>query len=105
MEKFIMVTLQSNLESEKDIEEKIPLLSILSVEEVWDHKGHYLGTHIGSKNHGGWMVKDRAAAVEKKMKAVGTRCYNYECPPSCCTKGGMYTDRKDKNKKGKKRAA
>lgn len=104
MEKFITVTLQNNLEDGPETEEKIPLFAILSVEEVWDHKNQYLGTHIGSKNHGGWMVKDRFTHVEKKMKAAGNRCYNYECPSTCCTKGGMYSDRKDK-KKGKKRAA
>jgi hypothetical protein len=92
MEKTITVTLQD----EKETQERIPYLAILSVDEVWE-KGLYLGTHIGSRNHFGWMVKERVSAIEKMIEAVGTRCYNYKCPPSCCPKGGMYAAKKDKN--------
>lgn len=90
----ITVTLQGEVEKE----EKIPHLAILSVDEVWD-KGRYFGTHIGSKNHGGWLVKERAAAIEKMIEAVATRCYNYKCPPTCYPKGGMYPSKKEEKRR------
>ena len=83
----IEVELQDKFD--REIFEKIPIFSILSVDEIWD-KGRYYGTHIGSKNHSGWLAKERAAQIDKKIEAVGNRCYNYKCAPTCCPKGGMY---------------
>jgi hypothetical protein len=98
----ITVTLQKNrVGIEEEIE--IPHLQILSVDEIWDYldnaegKGKrlaYLGTLIGSRNHAGWLVKERAASVEKKIKAVANRCYNYECGDKCCGKDRLFPPQK-----------
>lgn len=100
---MITVTLQKNERgAEEDI--LIPHIQILSVEEVWDYvevpaaaegaparkKLTYLGTHIGSHAHGGWMVKDTKDSIEKKIRMKATRCYNGDCPESCCKKERLY---------------
>lgn len=77
---------------EEEIE--IPVLAILSVNEWWDwiqprnsdgslqRKQHvYLGTHIASKCHHGWLVKERSTAIEQRIDfaSKNNKHFNYEC--------------------------
>jgi hypothetical protein len=98
--KTIRVTLQKN---EHAIEEEIEIrvLDILAVCEEWDWRQDrredgslgpkrqvYLGTKIGSRNHMGWIVKERATQVENLIDQAAKRNKHYlgECSAECCSR-------------------
>lgn len=98
---------------EEEIE--IPVLSILSVNEIWEFRQEknpdgtlqnkrqvYLGTHIASRNGFGWMVKERAKAIEDRIDFAAKRNKHYngqcncwgsrEAPIHCA--GSMYLEKR-----------
>jgi len=89
----IEVTLIKNQRAQEEV---IPInhLSILSIQEVWDYvetpngnkKRQFLGTHIGSRLHGGWLVRETEREIERRIEHVATRCYLKVCSKSCCPK-------------------
>lgn len=98
---------------EEEIE--IPIFSILAVSELWEFRQGkrpdgtlenkrqvYLGTHVASKNHFGWMVKDRAKSVEDKIDFATKRnkhymgqcnCWGSKDAPIHCA-GSMYLEKR-----------
>lgn len=104
----IRVTLQNNGRGE-EAETDVPVLSILSVSEVWEwmratnpdgtqgRANHvYLGTHIASHRDFGWLVKERAQRVEQLINDVTkwNKHYSGEC--SCPCAGSIYSNERKK---------
>ncbi len=111
-DKKILATVERN---GIDVEIEIPVLAILSVNELWEFRQErrpdgslenkrqvYLGTHIASHMHQGWLVKDRRKSIDDKIDFAAKKnkhymgqcnCWGKKDAPIHCS-GSMYLEKR-----------